>query len=66
VRELLKKYLELRISFYEISDWRSDAAHQLADINHRTQELQLQMWSLVQHSAGGGTATTGTRDRRNE
>jgi hypothetical protein len=57
VRELLKKYLELRISFYEISDWRSDGAHQLADISIRTQELQLQLWSLVQNSAGGGTAT---------
>lgn len=57
VRELLKEYLELRISFYEMFGWRDSDVRRIADINVRTQELQLRMWSLVQNSAAGGTAT---------
>jgi hypothetical protein len=57
VRALLRRYLELRISYYEMFGFGPSASQRLADINSRTQDLQLQMWSLVQNSAAGGTAT---------
>jgi hypothetical protein len=57
VRELLKKYLEERILFYDTSGVSRVAARRLPDINDRTQQLQLQMWFLVRSSAASGTAT---------
>lgn len=57
VRELLRHYLDLRILFYETSGLSPGAARRLTDIDNRTQQLQSQMWSLVQTSAAGGTAT---------
>jgi hypothetical protein len=46
VRALLRKYLDLRISFYEA---RND--HELQRINADTAQLQAEMWSAVQNPA---------------
>src|SRR5580692_12716791 len=46
VRTLLRKYLELRISFYRTRDER-----ELRQINTDTAQIQNQMWSAVQDPA---------------
>jgi hypothetical protein len=46
VRELLRKYLDRRIAFYQASDSRS-----LAQINEDTTKLQGELWSAILHSA---------------
>jgi hypothetical protein len=46
VRSLLKKYTDLRISFYQTRDDR-----ELQQINADTSQMQTQMWSLVQDRA---------------
>jgi len=46
VRTLLRKYLDLRISFYRTRD-----NHELQQINADTDQIQNQMWSAVQDPA---------------
>lgn len=46
VRELLKKYLDQRVLFYETRDVR-----QLALIDLQTEQLQTDLWSIVQATA---------------
>lgn len=46
VRELLKKYIDQRIRFYQTRD-----EHQLGQINAKTAELQSKLWSIVQAAA---------------
>ena len=47
VRELLRSYLNVRISFYTSHD-----AHELEQINTSTAQLQNDLWSAVQAGAG--------------
>ena len=47
VRELLRSYLDQRISFYASHD-----AHELEQINNSTAQLQNDLWSTVQAAAG--------------
>jgi hypothetical protein len=46
VRELLRKYIDLRISFYRVRDQR-----QLSQIDNETTKLQGELWSAVVHPA---------------
>src|SRR5215831_13639941 len=63
VRELLKKYLDQRVLFYEIRD-----EHQLGQINAQTARLQSELWSVVQAAAAKqptypvGLAVSGMND----
>jgi len=58
IRERLKKYLDLRLRFYEISLISPGDARRLRQVNADTAQLQNQMWSMVENSSGPhGTAT---------
>jgi len=46
VRELLKNYVDQRVLFYE-----ARSARQLVEINARTENLQAELWSVVQAAA---------------
>jgi hypothetical protein len=48
VHELLQKFLDQRVAFYEIR-----AASRLEQINRETLQLQSELWSVVQSAAGG-------------
>jgi hypothetical protein len=66
VRELLKKYLDQRILFYETRD-----EYQLGQINTQTARLQRELWSVVQAAAAKqptypvGLAVSGMNDLLN-
>ena len=63
VRELLKNYLDQRVRFYETRD-----DQQLAPINAQTEQLQSELWSIVQAAAAKqptypvGLAVSGMND----
>ena len=58
VRELLKKYLDQRISFYTISGIQPGSEPRLKELASQTAEIQAQMWSLVQNSANAKATPT--------
>lgn len=63
LRELLKKYLDQRVLFYQIRD-----EHQLGQINAQTARLQSELWSVVEAAAAKqptypvGLAVSGMND----
>jgi len=63
LRELLKKYLDQRVLFYQIRD-----EHQLGQINAKTARLQSELWSVVKAAAAKqptypvGLAVSGMND----
>jgi hypothetical protein len=57
IRELLKKYLALRVSFYTVSNTTPGGRSKLRQISRETEQLQKQLWSLVENSAAPRNAT---------
>ena len=58
IKELLKKYVELRVTFYTASALESSTVLRPKELNAQTVQIQSQMWFLVQNaSAPLGTAT---------
>lgn len=59
IKDLLKKYVELRITFYTASPFTPREKQRLQEVDLQTEQLQTHMWSLVESSrAPAGTATT--------
>jgi hypothetical protein len=59
IKELLKKYVELRVLFYTAPSLENSGKSRLHQLNIQTEQLQAQMWSLVRSSRSpSGTATT--------
>jgi len=58
IQDLLRRYLGVRVRFYEISFMKPGGEEQLQKVNVDTERLQTQLWHMVQNSSSPhGTAT---------